>query len=731
MAKSRAELKARFQTNKIPSEADFANLIDAAINQADDGVRKSPGDPLNIKGEGTTQELLAFYKSFDDRQTPAWKINQNPGINPGLNIAAASGASRLFIDEKTGAVAIGSTNPVTTPMACMLQVGDESATDNNGQLLLVRAIGQGDRAYRFGVNDQYHLSIGDFWHKGNRKYDERLTIEHTTGRVSAKSGLEVNGLLEAKGNAIVSGTLDVNGTLNMNNGFNMKGGIMKWGTGPTASADPGIYSTTPGIYMRFATKGTPIMFFNNKGDDAVGGGEPNMTIAANGSVGIGTSSPVGITGSTILQVGDDNIDGSTGELIFGKRLGAGTRSFKMGLNSDFHFSVGDFGNKDSKIYREYLTINKDIGLVSVKKTLTVNGNAGVGTTSPFEIAGSSVLQIGDDNMEGSTGELIFGKMKGPTTRSFKMGMTADGSFSLGDFGNRGGKVYKEYLNVHWQSGNVGLGCIAQNRLDVEGTVHIAGVNEENTFTKQGAYITWNRLVGQGRTHFVNQGGTGNGGFMFENKPSRSAAFTVMAHLNDLGDLFLKGDYKGNGAIKDSSDIRIKRNIQSSDGVKDLALLNKLRITDYDYLAKGSSERKKGIIAQEVEKFIPEAISQDISFVADIFAEPAEISALGKEMLLTMTDPHHLVDGDMVRLILPHGDVERMVTVIDEKSFRAEGNADDFKDVLVYGKQVSDFRRVNYNHLFTLNLSATQELSKKIDTLLAWKASFDKNMILAD
>jgi cytoskeletal protein CcmA (bactofilin family) len=753
--KSRAELKARFQRNKIPSEIDFAELIDSAMNQADDGVRKTPGDPLNIKGEGATQEVLAIYKSFEEKQIPAWKINQNPGDNttPGLNIADKDGKSRLFIDEKSGTLTVGGTKSRFAGELGTLQLGDYTAY-NNPQLLMIRSVDANrSRGFKIGVTDECCFNIVDLGHINNDQYYERLKIDYDgtvyvknkldiTGDALAGSKLTVNGLLEAKGdtttnkltvngalvatgdtevnkltvneifearkelvvnsvleargdtktnkltvngplvatsstevnqltvnelfearkelvvNGIIEarstttlkGALGVEGiptfhkTVNLNSGFKMNGGVMKWGDGDVAAtSDPGIYSTDDGIYMKFATKRAPILFYNNKVDEVASAGNPTMVIAANGTVGIGTP-----------------------------------------LN-------------------------------------------------PYAVGTNKVLQIGDDRVVGAIGQIILG-MRHTTgaTRSFKLGMLENGCFSLGDYGNSNPeKIYTEHLNIHWSTGNVGIGNVASSKLDVNGTLHIAGVANESNFPVQGTYITWNKENGQGRTHFINHSGNGQGGFIFENRPNTTDVYSNVAFINDLGDLFLKGDNKGHKSLN-GSDVRIKANIQSSNGARDLALLNKLRVTDYDYLAKGKrNDHDKGVIAQEIENLIPEAVSKDTDFVANIFAEPVKTSALDKEVMFTMAQPHHLVDGDRVRLILPNGDTERIVTIVDETSFKIDGNADSFKDVLVYGKQVNDFRRVNYNHLFTLNLSATQELSKKIDILLAWKASLEKSMVLAD
>ena len=47
--------------------------------------------------------------------------------------------------------------------------------------------------------------------------------------------------------------------------------------------------------------------------------------------------------------------------------------------------------------------------------------------------------------------------------------------------------------------------------------------------------------------------------------------------------------------------------------------------------------------------------------------------------------------------------------------------------MVYGKEVSDFRSVDYNSIFTLNVSATQELARRVAELEAANAGLmEKN-----
>ncbi|WP_340200024.1 hypothetical protein [Ascidiimonas sp. W6] len=60
LQKNRTELKAYFKANDKPTEKQFADFMDASINQAEDCIVKEEGSPLAIQAEGGetgTQEV--------------------------------------------------------------------------------------------------------------------------------------------------------------------------------------------------------------------------------------------------------------------------------------------------------------------------------------------------------------------------------------------------------------------------------------------------------------------------------------------------------------------------------------------------------------------------------------------------------------------------------------------------------------------------------------------------
>jgi len=78
----------------------------------------------------------------------------------------------------------------------------------------------------------------------------------------------------------------------------------------------------------------------------------------------------------------------------------------------------------------------------------------------------------------------------------------------------------------------------------------------------------------------------------------------------------------------------------------------------------------------------------------------------------------------VRLILPDSVKELAVAAAESpKIFTVKTEPGKFDKAFVYGKEVADFRAVDYDRIFTTGISAIQELSRKVDDLEAKQAKF--------
>ena len=119
--KDRDTLKSYFVKNAIPSEQDYADVLDGMLNQKTDRVIKEPDGPLSLEAAGEVvgpRPVLHLYHQFDD-PGPTWSLSMNPRsvvsdpdtARQGLSIHDRSGLSRLFIDETSGHVGLGRLDP--------------------------------------------------------------------------------------------------------------------------------------------------------------------------------------------------------------------------------------------------------------------------------------------------------------------------------------------------------------------------------------------------------------------------------------------------------------------------------------------------------------------------------------------------------------------------------------------------------------------------------------------
>lgn len=171
-----------------------------------------------------------------------------------------------------------------------------------------------------------------------------------------------------------------------------------------------------------------------------------------------------------------------------------------------------------------------------------------------------------------------------------------------------------------------------------------------------------------------------------------------------------------------SDRRIKRDLNPSASEADLAAIQKLQVTDYRMVdpRDGGSVWRKGFIAQEVERVIPGAVTRSVEFVPDIFAVATSLKwHAGANMLsLTLARNHDLRVGDRVRLHVDGNRLDLNVREVPGPCQFVVGNCDRAPEkVLVYGKQVRDFRTVDYDRIFTTAVGALQQLKKEQDALV--------------
>ncbi len=170
-----------------------------------------------------------------------------------------------------------------------------------------------------------------------------------------------------------------------------------------------------------------------------------------------------------------------------------------------------------------------------------------------------------------------------------------------------------------------------------------------------------------------------------------------------------------------SDVRIKDVKGVSNGDEDLAKLMKIEVTNYQYKDKVrlGDEIQKKVIAQQVKSIYPQAVSTSTTrFIPSIY----KVAEITDGWVKLSTD---LKVGDRVKIMTEKE--EKLCNVLDitEGGFKIE--LVEKEKIFVYGKEVHDFHTVDYEALSTLNISATQELAKRLLQLEKENSVYDQRL----
>jgi hypothetical protein len=229
------------------------------------------------------------------------------------------------------------------------------------------------------------------------------------------------------------------------------------------------------------------------------------------------------------------------------------------------------------------------------------------------------------------------------------------------------------------------------------------------------------VVGTGTPFFVNNGQYfGNTGGFAPYSGATNAVFGSSSAIFADGAIACNS-FIGSYQTVVSSDSRIKNIKGLSNNAEDLARLRKIEITNYtmsDEATWGKQNFKK-VIAQQVESVYPEVIKLQTSVIPDIYslAESVSYDAVTKNLSVTLAKDHNIKIGDKLELVHPEkGKIRAEVISSNAKTFTVKDWAHATDKIFVFGREVNDFRSVDYEALSMLGISAIQALAKDMDKL---------------
>ncbi|RAR75312.1 tail fiber domain-containing protein [Flavobacterium aciduliphilum] len=467
--------------------------------------------------------------------------------------------------------------------------------------------------------------------------------------------------------------LYVDGRMQVANGVIQKGG----NTAISNTSDLGLYSCESGDGIRLGTNQAPIRFFSDLNTNGGIGNDWNMTIESNGNVGIGTN----FTPTNKLDV-QGTIRSVSGGLF--SELDTTTGPF-LNLNNPLKTTVG--AKQNWRIRNAYDSGGSGNGLFFSSYDgsnqnaydhlfLADNGNVGIGTNNPQQ-----KLEVNGTVM--ASGDLIASENN-----------ATGGNISLLNTTKTVGTS-----GYNWKLSNTSSGLSFETSMQVPSLV--LGDNG-NVSIGSGSATTKAKLEIKG---FGNPQNISNYGYLSNNQTSITGYMS--ATQNNIGYSILAESRIAGSEFNAYSDARIKNIKGKSNGKNDLHILKQIEITDYtkkDSIADAGSYKK--VIAQQVEKVYPQAVHQTKGFIPNVYKSAQAVD--GQINLATDLKP-----GDKIKLIVATGELEVNVVQVEKGSFKIDKSIND--KVFVFGKEVDDFRNVDYEAIAMLNVSATQELIKELES----------------
>ena len=171
----------------------------------------------------------------------------------------------------------------------------------------------------------------------------------------------------------------------------------------------------------------------------------------------------------------------------------------------------------------------------------------------------------------------------------------------------------------------------------------------------------------------------------------------------------------------TSDARIKNIIGLSNNQQDLDKVRQIQVTDYRYkdVHTWGNQSFKKVIAQQVEEVYPQAVRKMTSIIPDIYALADQVvfEAVSKHLTLTMSKNYEVKVGETIEFILEkEGKVQGVVASVSGNSFTVKDWRYPTDKIFVFGREVKDFRSVDYEAISMLGISAIQQLAKEHELL---------------
>ena len=326
----------------------------------------------------------------------------------------------------------------------------------------------------------------------------------------------------------------------------------------------------------------------------------------------------------------------------------------------------------------------------------------------------------------------------------------NGKNNTGGGGNGGIVGYNNGLGGSGGSGIIIIRYTISSAILIDCSIHfknfttnynIVNYNGDFKITSINSSQTNDRLVIKS-SGFVGIGTT-NPGYMlevFDNRPFAIASFKedltgIYFKSSSISGLYANSPYNPtpqplricakfndsilltNGTYVISSDIRIKEDIQDINDDYALKKILAIELKKYKYIDKinKGDGNVYGFIAQQVKNVIPDAVNIEKSYIPNIMLvaeynnkivilpyKPTKVTIKIKDKIKCYDSENKLIEVEVYE-------------IINEVSFKIKDLDKEYTSnkIFVYGTYIDDFHTLFKDHIFALNIGATQELYRQI------------------
>jgi hypothetical protein len=166
----------------------------------------------------------------------------------------------------------------------------------------------------------------------------------------------------------------------------------------------------------------------------------------------------------------------------------------------------------------------------------------------------------------------------------------------------------------------------------------------------------------------------------------------------------------------SSDKRIKEDIEDINDDSALNIILAIEPKKYKYIDKIAKGDKKvyGFIAQQIREVLPDAVNLQREYIPNIML----LADYNDKIITLSSRPSYIIKiNDKIKcydINIKNVYVE-VIEIIDEITFRVKPLEYTDNKIFVYGVEIDDFHTISKEYIFTLNVCATQELHRRMES----------------